>query len=82
MQNNLLLKIGLCCIAWNPVLKKLMYFHDSSELPFVRLQDLTVWDFTNQRITRLFFVEDIKYLGAWEAVFVCWSEEGCFRRVR
>lgn len=40
-----------------------MYFHDSSELPFVRLPDLTVSDFRNQRITILFFAEDIKYFG-------------------
>lgn len=82
MQNNFLLKIGLCCIAWNPVLRKLMYLYESSELPFVRLQDLTECDFTNERITILFFAEDINHFGGWKAVFVCWNEESFFRRVR
>lgn len=74
--------MDLCYIAWNTILKKLMYFHDSSELPFVRLPDLTVSDFRNQRITILFFAEDIKYFGEWKAGIFFWNEEGCFGRVR
>lgn len=66
MQNNVLLKMDLVyCLKHNS--KKLMYFHDSSELPFVRLPDLIVSEFRNQRITILFFAEDIKYLGEWKA---------------
>lgn len=74
MQNNVLLKMDLVyCLKHNS--KKLMYFHDSSELPFVRLPDLIVSEFRNQKITILFFAEDIKYLGEWKAgvFFLKWG---------